>query len=139
MDKFTRNYTIVLAIVAAVVLFSVFYESPGVAKLNAALLENSDVASYPYRFRVLGLEDGVATMGTPRSAEFSAPRALAILYPNLRNQAPDSQVMIEAQQELARVQGIARGIVLQSSSVDRVAWKLDENWLHSQGIDPAQL
>ncbi len=139
MDKFTRNYTIVLAVVGAIILFSIFYESPGVSKLNAALLENSDVASYPYRFRVVSLEDGLATMGTPRSTEFSAPRALEILYPQLRGLASNSTAIIEAQKELARVQGIARGIVLQSGDVDRVEWKLDENWLLGHGIDPSQL
>jgi len=136
MDKFTRNYMIVLAALAMFLLIWVFYEPPAVSRLNDLLKENAEVAAYPYRFRVLKLEDGVATMGTPRSANFPAFRALVIFYPELKNQPLDSLEVVEAQQELARIQGIARGIVARSDSVDRVVWALDTNWLHSVGIDP---
>lgn len=136
MDKFTRIYSIIFAIVIAVVLFNVLYEPADVSKLNARLLRNSEVASYPYHFRVIDLNDGVASMGTPRSAEFSAYRALILLYPELRNQGPDSPAMLDAQQEMARIQGIARSIVVESNDVSRVNWKLDENWIRGKGIDP---
>ena len=139
MDKFTRNYSIILAVTVVLVLVWVLYESPGTSRLNALLSENAEVASYPYRFRVIDLKNGVATMSTPRSADFSAYRALAILYPELRNQAPDSPAMLDAQGEMARVQGIARKIVVGSDDVSRVIWKLDENWLRSEGVDPSQL
>lgn len=136
MDRFTRNYSIILAIIAVIVLVWVFYESPDVSRLNAKLSENAELADYPYRFRVLGLENGVATMSSPRSASFPAYRALAILYPELHDEAPDSPAMIEAQQEMARVQKIARDIVAGSDDVSRVVWTLDENWLLGKGIDP---
>ena len=139
MDKFTRIYSAILAALVVVVSFWVLYESPGVSTLNGLLSDNAEVAAYPYRFRVLELEDGVATMSTPRSADFPAHRALIILYPELRNQPPDSPAMLDAQQEMARVQGVARGIVVGSGDVDRVVWKLDENWLRAQGIDPGLL
>ncbi len=139
MDKFTRNYTIILAVVALFVLFRVFYESPGIAELNVLLSQDAAVAAYPYRFRVLELHDGVATLSSPRSADFPAYRALVILYPPLRNEAPDSKAMLEAQQEMARVQASARNAVMGSSEVDRVVWKLDESWLRGEGIDPARL
>ena len=136
MDRFTRNYLIILATLAVIVLVWVFYESPDVARLNAKLSENAELVDYPYRFRVLGLENGVATMSSPRSASFPAYRALAILYPQLRNEAPDSPAMMEAQQEMARVQRMARDIVADSEDVSRVVWVLDENWLLGKGIDP---
>ena len=139
MDKFTRNYTIALLIIGAILLFRLFYETPGVSSLNATLAEHAELAAYPYRFRVLGFDDGVATMSTPRSAEFPAYRALVILYPQLRDHAPDSQAMIDAQQELARVQGIARRIVAESDDVTRVVWQLDEAWLRAAGFDPSRL
>ncbi len=139
MDKFTRIYSAILVAGVVVVSFWVLYESPDVSRLNGLLSENAALAAYPYRFRVLGLEDGVATMSTPRSADFPAHRALAILHPALRNQPPDSPAMLDAQREMARMQGIARGIVAGSGDVDRVVWKLDENWLRAQGIDPGRL
>ena len=97
MDKFTRNYSIILAAIAVIVLAWVLYESPGVSRLNTLLSENTEVTSYPYEFRVIKLENGVATMSTPRSADFSAYRALALLYPELSQQQPDSTAMREAQ------------------------------------------
>jgi hypothetical protein len=139
VDKFTRIYSTILAAIAATALIWVFYESPGVSRLNALLSEYADLAAYPYRFRVLILENGVATMSTPRSAEFPAYRALALLRPELRNQSPDSPAMLDAQQDMARVQGIARNIVVGSSDVNRVTWELDGNWLRSEGIDPGRL
>jgi hypothetical protein len=139
VDKFTRNYAIVLAAIAAVALIWVLYESPGVSSLNASLSENADLQAYPYRFRVLDLEDGVATVSTPRSVEFPAYRALAILYPELRSQSPDSPAMLDAQQEMARVQSIVRTIVAGSDDVTRIVWELDENWLRGEGVDLSQL
>lgn len=138
MDKFTRIYTILLAAVAVAALVWVFYESPRVSTLNGLLTENAALAAYPYRFRVIDLDNGVATMSSPRSAEFPAARALGILYPQLRNELPDSTAMLEAQQEMARLQAIARGIVLGSADVSRVVWKLDERWLRGEGVDPGQ-
>ena len=136
MDKFTRIYSAILAAVVVAVSFWVLYESPGVSKLNGLLSKNTELVDYPYRFRVLELQDGVATMSTPRSADFPAHRALVILYPALRNERPDSPAMLDAQQEMARMQGTARSIVAGSSDVDRVVWKLDENWLRARGVDP---
>jgi hypothetical protein len=139
MDKFTRNYSIILAAVAVIALIWVFYDSAGVSRLNALLSENADLVAYPYCFRVLNLEDGVATVSTPRSAEFPAYRALAILYLQLRGKSPDSPAMLDAQQKMARVQGIVRNIVAESDDVNRVIWQLDENWLRSEGVDLSQL
>jgi len=139
MDKFTRIYTIVLAVAAVAGLVWIFYEPPGVGKLNDALAANAELREYPYRFRVLRLDDGVATMTTPRSAEFPAWQAIGLLYPSLKNEPADSPAMVEAEQNLARVQGMASEIVLDAGGVDRVAWELDRNWLFGKGIDPDRL
>ena len=139
MDKFTRNYSIVFGSLALVALFWFLYESPEVGRLNDRLSQNSELSQYPYTFRVLEFRNGVATISTPRSAEFPAIRALAILYPELRDEAPDSQPMVAAQREMARIQGLARSTVVESKKVDRVVWELDETWLRNQGIDPDRL
>jgi hypothetical protein len=139
MDRFTRNYSIVLAAIVVITLVWTFSESPGVSGLNAMLSNNADVAAYPYKFRVLDFDNGVATMSTPRSADFAANRALTILFPELRNEPPDSPAMLDAQQEMARVQGIARKLIEDSREVDRVVWELDRKWLRNEGIDPDHL
>ena len=139
MDKFTRIYSISLVAIALVVIGWMLYESPDVSQLNSLLSENTEIASYPYKFRVIKLDNGVATMTTPRTADFPAYRALAILFPELSKKSPDSPAMLEAQQEMARVQGIAQKTVSGSKDVNRVTWEIDENWLRSKGIDPGQL
>ena len=138
MDTFTRNYSIALVVIGAILLFRLFYEPPGVSLLNDQLADNAELATYPYRFRVLTLDEGVATMSTPRSAEFPVYRALPLLFPELRDEAPDSPAMLEAQQELARLQSTARGIVAKSEDVTRIVWELDEAWLRGEGVNPDQ-
>jgi hypothetical protein len=136
MDRFTRNYSIFLAVVVLAMLVWVFYEDPQVAALNKRLEVDAGLAAYPYRFRVFSLEDGVAVMGTPRSAEFPAFRALGILFPELANREQDDPELMQAQQEMASLQDRARTIVLSSDDVTRVRWKLDSDWLTKQGIPP---
>ena len=136
MDNFIRNYLIILAGIAISLLAWVFYEDPAVSKLNAKLKENTEVAAYPYPFRVMELNNQVATMGTPRSADFSAINAPTILFPELRKQAVDSATMTKAQQDLAHVQSLAQHIVMESDEVKRVVWRLDEKWLRQNGVDP---
>lgn len=136
MDKFTRIYLAVLGVAAILVLIAVFYESPKVGGLNRLLADEAALADYPYRFRVLGFEDGVATMSTPRAANFSAFRALRILFPELADEPDDSPRLYDAQQKLAEIQAAAADLVRSDPDVSRVAWKLDERWLRSHGINP---
>ena len=139
MDRFTRNYSVTVAAVAVIASVLMLCESPRVSRLDGPLSENAEVASYPYHFRVINLENGVAMTSTPRSGDFSAFRALAILYPELRNQPPDSAAMLDAQEGMGRIQSIAREIAMEADGVSRVIWKLDENWLHREGVDVNQL
>jgi hypothetical protein len=136
MDPFVRNYTIGLAAIVLIALAVVFYESPKVGALNDRLAENAELGEYPYTFRVLAFDDGVATVTTPRSPKFNAFRALRILYPSLADEDDESRRLYDAQLELARVQEMAAGIVMSDPDVDRVRWALDERWLRSNGINP---
>jgi hypothetical protein len=136
MDRFTRIYVAILGVVALVVLVAVFYESPKVGALNALLSDEAELAQYPYEFRVMDFDDGVATLSTPRAANFSAFRALRILFPELADEPDDSPRLYEAQQELAQLQARAAEAVRADPDVTRVAWKLDEGWLRDNGINP---
>jgi len=134
MDRFTRNYSITLGLILIVFLGWVLYEDPAVADLNALLEQDNEVAAYPYRFRVLAVHEGVATMGSPRSSEFPVQRALGILFPALANRAQDDPDLMHAQQGLAEVQKRAMAIVLESGKVRRVRWELDRDWLGRRGV-----
>jgi hypothetical protein len=134
MDKFTRNYSIILGIIVLVVLVWALYEDPQVSDLNDLLKQDSEVASYPYQFQVLRLQNGIAIMSTPRSSAFPVHRALGILFPRLANRAQNNLDVMEAQQELARIQKRAKAIVLESVNVKSVRWELDKSWLSQHGI-----
>lgn len=136
MDRFTRNYSIFLAAVVLGLLFWFLYEDPQVGALNELLAADAEVAGYPYRFRVFRLEHGAAVMGTPRSADFPAFRALELLFPGLAGREQDDPELMQAQLEMARIQERAKAIVLDSGAATRVIWELDSNWLDASGVPP---
>jgi len=136
MDKFTRIYLSVLGGIALIVLVAILYESPKVGVLNERLENQIELADYPYRFRVLEFDDGVATLSTPRAPNFSAFRALRLLFPALADEPDDSARLYDAQQELARLQTLAANVVTDDPDVNRIAWKLDERWLRDNDINP---
>jgi len=134
VDKFTRNYSIVLGAIVIVVLAWILYEDPQVAVLNDLLEADAEVDNYPYQFQVTELRNGIATMHTPRSSSFPVHRALGLLFPQLATRAQDNPDVMEAQQELANIQKRAKEIVMESDKVKSVRWKLDKNWLSQHGM-----
>jgi hypothetical protein len=109
---------------------------PRVAALNQALNEISSPAlrGYPYKFRVLRLEDGAAVMTTPRSPEVPVYRMIGSIYPSLAGKSPNDPDFVAGEKALAQVQAEARQIVLRQPGVSSVRWELDQNWLIAHGI-----
>lgn len=135
LDRFTRNYLVFLGVLAAAALgWWVSTWSPRVGELNALLAEDPALAGYPYRFRVVALEDGVATLTTPRSFEMPAVRFLGILHPRLKGRSSDDPEVVAAQKRLAEHQGRARKLVLAEADVNRVRWRLDRDWYADHGV-----
>lgn len=134
VDRFTRNYSIALGVIVVVVLVWTIYEDPLVSDLNDLLEQDTEVASYPYQFRVLRIQNGIAIMSTPRSSGFPVYRALGVLFPHLANRAQDDPDVMKAQQELAKVQKRAKAVVTESGRVENIRWELDKNWLSQHGI-----
>ncbi len=135
MDKFTRNYSIVLGVVVVALVAVFMHEDPQIQSLNDRLLRDTRLSTYPYNFRVLRLENGVATMTTPRSAEFPAYRALGLLFPSLDGLPQDDARLMQGQLDMAKLQEYAKGLVLDTESVKHVAWELDTQWLDRHGIE----
>jgi hypothetical protein len=136
MDRFTRNYTIGIAVlvVGALAFWIGSSWKPRVWELNAMLEADPQIAAYPYPFRVVALDDGVAAISTPRSFDLPAYRFLAIIHPNLANKADNDPEVIAAQQELIDHQKRAQGLVLAQPDVESVRWELDTQWLAARGI-----
>jgi len=135
MDKFTRNYSIIVGVVVVVLVAVFMYEDPQVQALNDRLLRDTRLSAYPYTFRVLRLENGVATMTTPRSPEFPAFRALGLLFPSLDGLPQDDPRLMQGQLDMAQLQEYARSLVLNADQVRHVVWELDTQWLGRRGIE----
>ncbi|WP_144822680.1 hypothetical protein [Marinobacter piscensis] len=135
LDSFTRKYLYVLAGLALVgfVLWLGSYDFR-VGEINSVLEADSELAAYPFPFRVLTLENGVARMSSSRSAQLSVIQSLRVMFPELQQKDPMSDEMMAAQVELARLQSRAAELVTKESDVTSVRWVLDKAWLAKRGI-----
>jgi len=136
MDRFTRNYSIVLGLVlaVAVVLWLKSVWQPKVWELDEVLVSDATLASYPYQFRVRSHQDGVAVISTPRSFDIPAIQFLQIINPKVAGKAQDDPEMIAAQQDLIDHQKRAMGLILAQPGVKSVDWELDTQWLADHGV-----
>jgi hypothetical protein len=135
LDSFTRRYLLVLGALAVVGLgWWITSLDTRVGQINDLLRADAELSSYPYTFRVLSLENGIADVSSPRSAQMSAIQGLRILFPRLQSASAVSAEMMAAQERLARVQSRAGELVLQQEGVNHVRWVLDEPWLARHGV-----
>lgn len=135
MDRFTRRYLITLAVLGGLG-GGVWYLSGDrqARRLNRVLARDPRLAEYPYRFRVLSVDHGVATLTTPRNVDVPGPRFLAVAFPELADLPPEHPRMQAAMTELKALQEYAAAVVEADPEVSRVHWSLDEAWLSRRGI-----
>lgn len=135
MDRFARNYLIglltVLLIAAGVFWLS---RDSRVADINNMLAQDFELAGYPYVFKVLSLEDGVATMGSPRSAEVPVMTFLRTAFAELRATSVDHPDMMAAQLVLVEKQSRAASLVESQPDVNVIRWEIDERWYNEHGV-----
>ncbi len=134
LDRGTRIYLQILLALTLGLLVLFLYQSPAVSRLNGQLAQDSELNSFPYRFRVLRIENTTAIMSTPRSAEVPVAQIMGILYPHLAGRSPDHPGFQEAQLDLAQHQKKAKKIVLADQEIASVRWELDREWLAQHGI-----
>jgi hypothetical protein len=135
MDRFTRNYLIILGTIVAIILIAWLASlNPRVWELNDLLEDDPQLSKYPYHFEVVSLDSGVATLTTPRSSQVPAVRFLGILYPQLANKQANNPDMIAAQKELADHQARAKELILAQPDVNQVRWQIDRTWYTEHGV-----
>lgn len=134
MSRGMKIYAFFIAALALTVMVNIFYEPSEVRALNAVLKQDEKLNSYPYRFRVLAVKNGVAVMTSPRSADVPVPVIIKVIDPSLQNVSVSEERFFEAQQTLADLQAYAREQVMAQEGISRVIWKLDEEWLLSHGV-----
>lgn len=137
MDSFTRNYSIVVALIVLALLgwwLSSIWQ-PRVWELNEVLESDPTLVEYPYQFKVRSLDDGVATLSTPRNFKVPAIRFLGIIRPELADLEQNHPKVVEAQQDLIDHQKRAQDLILSQPDVERVEWALDLAWLRDHGVE----
>lgn len=135
MDDFVRRYLyILLGIAVAGIIWWLSSLDFRVSELNDLLEQDAELAAYPYTFKVISLDNGVAEISSPRSAQMSAIQSLRIMYPELCHASAVSDEMMAAQEELARVQSQAGKFIGQQQDVRSVRWTLDTRWLAEYGV-----
>jgi len=130
-----RKQFVLVMLVAAVFVSWLGWRGLEVIRLNDAIRTDQMLGSYPYPFRVLRVDGGVAVMSTLRSRRMSTQQALGYLFPELRNLRDSEPRVQRAERKYARLQARASQIVLASPGIDRVRWELDENWYYLQGLE----
>lgn len=135
MDDFTRRYLYVLLMIV-LAGFVWWFSSLDfrVGAINKVLKADVELSSYEYQFRVVSLNEGVAQVSSPRSAELPAIQSLRIMFPELQNSSVASKEAMAAQDELARMQKRAGKLVEEQEHVSSVRWILDRKWLAKNGV-----
>ncbi len=134
MDRGTKIYAVILATITLALAIVFLYESPEVSELNDRLESIAIIDEFPYRFKVLRINNGTAVMSSPRSTEVPVSKILGILFPHVKGKSTQSPEFQKAQKELARVQILASETVMADDEVKRVRWELDRSWLLQHGI-----
>lgn len=129
-----QQILIILALFIGLVLIWFLRQDPALNQLNAALKADSELQAYPYPFRALKVENGVATLSSPRSAQVSVLQFFNIAKPNLDTSNPDSPAMVAAQQELAQVQEKAGKLAKAQPGIQDIQWEIDRSWYASHGL-----
>lgn len=134
-DPFLKRYLLVLGLlVLAGIAYYLSNLDARVDEINATLGQSALLQDYPYRFRVLSLNGGVAVVTSPRSAEMGPMHFLRILDPGLNDKDVVHPDMMAAQDVLAAMQIEAERIISGEPDVDRIHWQLDRQWYAEHGV-----
>ena len=134
MDRGTKIYGIVLGTFCIVLAVIFLYESPKVQDLNNQLESIKEINDFPYQFKVLRVNNGIATMNSPISTELPCGKVIAIIFPSLKGKSLLSPEYQKAQKLLAKVQMLASKNVKSDPDISRIVWELDRSWLIQNGV-----
>lgn len=135
MDDFAKRYALILATLVVLGLAWWLFSRDSIAgDVNAALARDPGLAGYPYTFRVVSVDDGVATVMSPRSAGVPVIRFLRTAFPELADMPVNHPDAMAAQDGLVSMQARAAEIITAAAEVRSIEWQLDEQWYVSRGV-----
>lgn len=129
-----QQLLLILPLFLGLALLWFLQQDPALNQMNAALKADAGLQAYPYQFRALKVENGVATLSSPRSPQVSVLQFFQIAKPSLDTSNPDSPTMIAAQKELAQLQEQAGKLAKAQPGIKEVQWELDRSWYASHGV-----
>ncbi len=129
-----QQFLIVLALFVGLALLWFLKQDPAINNMNAVLKTDAELQAYPYQFRAMKVENGIATLSSPRSPQVSVLQFFQIAKPALDTSNPDSPAMIAAQKELAHVQEKAGKLAKAQAGITEVQWEIDRSWYASHGL-----
>lgn len=125
---------IVFAIFLGVALLWFIKQDPALNHLNSTLKADQELVAYPYQFRAMKLENGIATLTTPRSAQVSVLQFFNIAFPTLDTSNADTPQVIAAQKQLAQIQEKAAKVIKAQPGITAIEWEIDRSWYSSHGV-----
>ena len=134
MDRGTKIYSLILGIICLSLAITFLYDPPKVKELNEQLEAIKKVKDFPYSFRVLRINNGIATMNSPISIDLPCGKVIAIIFPQLKGKSLLSPEYQQAQEQLAEVQMLASNHVKSDPEINKIIWELDKTWLIQNGV-----
>ena len=129
-----QQLLIVVALFLGLGLFWFLKQDPVLNNINAALKADTELQAYPYQFRALKVDNGTATLTSPRSPQVSVLQFFKIAQPKLDINNPDSPTVIDAQKALAHVQEHAGKLAKAQPGITDIQWEIDRSWYASHGL-----
>lgn len=135
MDRGTKIYGLILLSVCIGLIIIFFYQTPEVRKLNQKLDSNTRIHNFPYHFKVLHINNGIAVINSPISTEVSCGKVIGLIFPQVKSLSMLSEDYQQAREQLASVQTLIEKTVLAEPDIRQVQWELDRGWLIQNGVN----
>lgn len=135
MKLFVRNY-ILMSFLLVLLFAAAWFSShnPRVSELNELLTNDLQLSQYPYEFKVISVKDNTVEIASPKTAQVPSVRFLRVIFPELAGKSAVNPEVLQAQIELAKLQGRAKKLVTLEADVEQVKWIIDEAWYSEHGI-----
>jgi len=134
MDRGTKIYSLILGVISLSLAITFLYEPAKVQELNKQLEAIKKVKDFPYSFRVLRINNGIATMNSPISIDLPCGKVITIIFPRLKGKSLLSAEYQQAQEQLAEVQMLASNKIKSDPEINKIVWELDKTWLIQNGV-----
>ena len=134
MDRGTKIYAIILGFISISLAVVFLYETPKVREINNQLESIGEIKDFPYQFKVLRINNGIATLNSPISTDLPCGKIIGVIFPSIKGKSLLSPEYQEAQKLLARVQMRVGDTVKSDPDINKIIWELDRSWLIQNGV-----